>query len=135
MGSHWPSRVPDSLAFSAESSSSRASGWARSLTYSINSHLLGDDGVLGVARKRKQIVSPQGRVKGDRHDAASLLLVSLVPTNLLKMPKLGPRFRKTTSAREHSEGTQITEAPLTNTSDPFHRSENPRFRKGKTIST
>lgn len=51
------------------------------------------------------------------------------------MPKLGPRFRKTTSARKHSEGTDITDAPLTNRPDPFYRSENTRLRKGEMTST
>lgn len=51
------------------------------------------------------------------------------------MPKLGPRFRKTTSARKYSEGTDIIDAPLINSPDPFYRSENTRFRKGETTST
>lgn len=57
-----------------------------------------------------------------------------MPTNLLKMPKLGPRFRKT-SARDYSEGTDTTDAPITNTPDPFYRfKKKPRFRKGEMIS-
>lgn len=51
------------------------------------------------------------------------------------MPKLSPRFRKTTSAAEHSEGTDITDAALTNVPDPFYKSENTWFRKSEIIST
>lgn len=44
-------KVPDSLVFAAEVSSGVNNGWPGTLTYSVNSPLLGSDKVLGTAEK------------------------------------------------------------------------------------
>lgn len=71
--------------------------------------------VLSADREDRLCVVLQAESKQGRHDALFLLPpLGPVPANLLQMPKLATRFRKTSSASLYLEGRHfISSCPLT----------------------
>lgn len=90
--------------------------------------------VLGAAGRRKQIVSPQGRIQVRQTGCSLSVAASQSRANKPASVPKRVRGLEKQLLPEHSEG-RYRDAPLTNSPDPFYRSENTRFRKDEMIPT